>query len=285
MRTVRLVREVTQQGNNGPANGMYAIQHFLRENQPEWFEIGGEPQPGEVIWWWSWMDRERIQAWDQQGQQWIQGPNLLFHWYKRPCPPELPAEDVICRSPNCLLHFTESQWYADLINRHRTNTAPLVLWHYPIYPLPDGPLHPDIDVLIYAKSGWNPNMIESLEKAWPRTKTLYYGQFERRELQDAARRARACIYLSDNDRGPLALAEILLCGCQAIGIPMGAPWIVHGVNGASVSHLDATEITMATDAVLCNSVKNSDVRDWAKHFFDGTTTAKWIYQSIQQAVQ
>jgi hypothetical protein len=81
------------------------------------------------------------------------------------------------------------------------------------------------------------------------------------------------------------LAEILLCGCQAIGIPMGAPWIVHGVNGASVSHLDATEITMATDAVLCNSVKNSDVRDWAKHFFDGTTTAKWIYQSIQQAVQ
>ena len=54
-----------------------------------------------------------------------------------------------------------------------------------------------------------------------------------------ARRSRCCLYFSDDDRGPLALAEILLAGCPAVGVPRGAPFVEPGRTGVLLERLDS----------------------------------------------
>ncbi len=107
----------------------------------------------------------------------------------------------------------------------------------PARQLPDGPLPDKYDLLIYAKNGHRPGLVEHLEEIYPRHITFHYGRYRREELYDAARRSRACAYLADDDHGPLALAEIMLAGCPAVGVRTGAAFILPGRTGHLVDKL------------------------------------------------
>jgi hypothetical protein len=235
MPVVRLIREVTRPGGSGPSNGQFALQKALYVRSPGWLKLGGTLRGGEIPWFWCWEDREAAAAHAAAGQPLILGPNVLFGHSRRPC--AVPAERELCHAASCGLIFTESRWYRDLIEEHRgpNNRARIVLWPYPIDPRPGGPLSAQYDLLIYAKSGYTADLIAGLRTAYRRSVTIPYGAYGRAELCALARRCRACAYLSDDDRGPLALAEILLCGCPAIGIPRGAPFIRHGHTGIVLS--------------------------------------------------
>ncbi|MGQ9592018.1 MAG: glycosyltransferase [Planctomycetota bacterium] len=154
--------------------------------------------------------------------------------------------------------FTESAWYRELILRHRgaQNRAPLVLWPYPIDPPPPGPADPARwDLCIYVKNGSFPGLVEQMQARYRQTRVVRYGQYQRRELWEIARHARCCLYLADDDRGPLALAEILLCGCPTVGLPTGAPFVQPGRTGLLLRHAD---VRACVDAV-------EDCLEWDRH--------------------
>ena len=154
-------------------------------------------------------------------QPFVAGPNILFAQSRDPC--RLEAEREICRAASCRMLFTESEWYrrADRRASRTGQPRPIVVWPYPIDPHPGGPLTAAHDLLIYEKSGVSRETVERLQAAWPRHVRIRYGRYRREELAATARRSRVCAYLSDDDRGPLALAEILLAGCAAVGMPRG----------------------------------------------------------------
>ncbi len=231
MPLIRLIRRVTQPDGSGPGNGQYALQKALRARSPDWLKIGGVLRDGEIPWIWCWEDIEVAAMCAAVGRAFVVGPNVLFADSRRPC--RLPAEREVCRAASCRLMFTESAWYRELIEAYRggENRAPIVLWPYPIDPQPGGPLPAEYDLLIYAKSGYRRGLIPRITQHFARVRQLTYGRFRREELFAAARRSRCCLYLSDDDRGPLALAEILLSGCPTIGLPNGAPFIRPGHTG------------------------------------------------------
>lgn len=278
MPTIRLVRPVNRPSGRGPGNGQYALQKLLRANKPTWLEIGGELQPGDIPWIWSWQDRAIALACHDTGRPFILGPNVLFDDSRRPCHNQ--EEQTLVSSPWCLLYFTESAWYADLIRTHVVgqNAAPIVVWRYPIDPIPQGPLPVRWDVLIYAKSGYTLETIRHLGSCFSRSTVIEYGSYKRERLLDEARRSAACIYLSDDDRGPLALAEILLTGCPAVGVPHGAPWIVNGVNGFLVDDLDGEAVTQKI--VDCAAFDRQAVREYAIRRFDGTDALATIIRAL-----
>ncbi len=135
--------------------------------------------------------------------------------------------------------FCHSPWYRDLIAQHRgsANQSPIVLWPYPIDPWPGEPLPDEYDLLIYAKNGDHPQLLEHLAEFFPRHVQIHYGRYQREQLFEAARRSRACAYLADDDHGPLALQEILLAGCPTVGVRTGAAFVEHGVTGYFVDRL------------------------------------------------
>ena len=93
--------------------------------------------------------------------------------------------------------------------------------------------------MIYEKSGVDREIVERLKRSWSRHARVGYGRYRREQLFALARRSRCCIYLSDDDRGPLALAEILLAGCPAVGISRGAPFVEPGRSGVLLDRLTA----------------------------------------------
>ena len=238
MQTIRLIRQVTRPGRCGPFNGQYALQKALRARAPGWLKIGAAPGDGEIPWFWCWEDRADAAMCAVAGRPFVVGPNILFEDSRRPC--KAPAETEICRAASCRLMFTESQWYGELIERHRgqANRAPIVLWPYPIDPAPGGPLPAEHDLLIYAKGNHHRGLVARLTRRFRRVRLLVYRHFSRAELYAVARRSRCCLYLSDDDRGPLALAEILLCGCPSIGVRTGAPFVQHGCTGVMLDRFD-----------------------------------------------
>ena len=175
-------------------------------------------RPGEIPWFWCWEDREAAALCASAGTPFVAGPNILFATAAHPC--RIEAEREICNAASCRLLFTESAWYGELIERHRgpANRAPIVLWPYPIDPRPGGPLPPQYDLLVYEKSG--------IDAAAGRRACSGPGRGTSGSATAAIAassswrwpaRSRCCLYLSDDDRGPLALAEILLAGCPAVG--------------------------------------------------------------------
>lgn len=282
---IRLIREVTNPGRSGPPAGMYALQRALRAVAPEWFHIGGALEQDEIPWYWSWLERDEIVARDKAGLPYVQGPCVLFHWVNQPR--AIPAEAVICNSTSCLLSFTESDWYQRLIlqNYGPLCQTPIVLWPFPIDPVPAGPVAPEYDLLIYAKSGVNEVLVDRLARAYPRSAVLRYGTFDRPTLANLAQRSLCCAYLSNSDRGPLALAEIMLSGCPAIGTHTGAPWIIPGTNGTYVERLAEDACVDAVDDVLRRGYDRQCVRDWALSKFDGEKTARFIIEILRSVVR
>jgi hypothetical protein len=121
--------------------------------------------------------------------------------------------------------------------------------------------------LIYSKNGHRPGLLEHLCEVFPRHVVLHYGQYKRAQLFEAARRSRACAYLADDDHGPLALQEILLAGCPAVGVRTGAPFIRDGATGVIVDRLppgakcvknDADEAAMAAFVEGIQRIQQTD---------------------------
>lgn len=284
---VRIYGEMNRPLGGGPSNGMYALQKALiakqRAGQADWLEIGGEPHDDELVWFWNWQNVDELLRRDSLGLPCVAGPNILFELSWRPC--RSKGEKEILDSPHCRLLFTESDWYARLIEAHRgpRSTAPLVLWPYPIDPQPDRPIFPaKYDLLIYAKSG--PGELHAeLARRFPRTILVHYGHYRREEFWFLARQSRACVYLSDDDRGPLALAEALLCGCPAIGIEKGAPWIETGKTGVRVDVLTLAAIEEAAVQILDDGWDRHRVRCLALRQFDPDRIAGIVLAALDAA--
>lgn len=248
---VELIGPVDAPGGNGPTNGMYALQKALRRRINEgldWLSIKSLPaSKGALPWFWHWDDRRYAMWWDAKGQPFVQGPNMLFTFSGSP---RIDVEEcALLDAANCRAMFCHIEWYRDLIAKHRgpANQSPIVLWPYPIDPWPGEPLPDEYDLLIYAKNGDRPQLLEHLAEIFPRHIQIHYGQYRREQLYDAARRSRACAYLADDDHGPLALQEILLAGCPTVGVRTGAAFVSHGVNGFLVERLPPGQQCVVSD--------------------------------------
>jgi len=285
VQTVRLIREVgaIHCGHRGPYRGQAALQKALRERKLPWLKIGGRLRPGELPWLWSWEDKPLTIKAVVEGTPFVTGPNQLFENSRRPC--RAFGERRICQAASCRLIFTESQWYARLIRQQLgpKNRAPIVVWPYPIDPLPGGPLPAECDLMIYAKGGFEDSTVEALTAAFPGARLVRYGRYRRGRMIELARRSRACAYLSDDDRGPLALAEIMLAGCPAAGVPRGAPWIADGRTGFRVSDLGAGQLIEAI--ARCHSLDRAEVRHEALARFDAEKTVDTILAGLQLAAE
>ena len=279
---VRLIREIDAPGRSGPINGMFALQQALRAAQPAWLNIGGRPRGNELPWYWHWDDGPEAARRALAGQPLVCGPNILFGSSRRPFATR--AEVAICRAASCRLLFTESAWYGRLIEQHRgpDNRAPIVLWPYPIVPVPGGPLEPpEYDLLIYAKNGRFPGLVDELFQRWPRRRVIRYGRYRRRRMWEIARRSRACLYLADDDRGPLALAEILLSGCPTIGLPTGAPFVRHSHTGIMLDRLTTEECAQAIQR--CHALDRRHVAKLAAEQFDSGKIVQAIIGALDRA--
>jgi hypothetical protein len=278
MPIIRLIREVRESGGSGPWNGQYALQKALRRHAPDWLRIGGALGAEEIPWFWCWLDGDAAVMCAQTGQPFVVGPNILFANSRRPC--ATAAERAICAAASCRLLFTESPWYADLIAAHRgpANRAPIALWPYPIDPLPGEPLPAEFDLLVYQKGSGHPELIAQLLRRFSKSRLIVYGRYRREELVEAARRSRCCVYLSEDDRGPLALAEILLAGCPAVGVPTGAPFIQPRSTGVVVERLLPQS---CIEAVLqCHALDRRAVAALAARQFDAQRIVTTIVESL-----
>jgi len=249
-RHFRLIREVSEPTGRGPGNGQYALQKALRNRGADWLSIGGRLKNDEIPWFWCWLDRDQAADCAKKNSSFVIGPNMLFENSRFAC--RLTGERAIMNAATCRLIFTESDWYRRLIEQCRgpMNDAPIVTWPYPIDPKPGAPLQPTNDLLIFAKSGYRHSLIVRLQRAYSRSTVIEYGRFRRERLFEVARRSRACVYLSNDDRGPLALAEILLAGCPTIGIATGSPFVIHGRTGFILEQLNYAECVNAIEDAM-----------------------------------
>ena len=238
---VELIGPVDAPGGDGPSNGMYALQKELRKRIDaglDWLSIKSLPASRDAIpWFWNWADRRYAAWWDSQGLPFVQGPNMLFVNSRTP---RIDAEEcALLDASNCRAMFCHTEWYADLIRKHRgsANQSEIILWPYPIDPWSGEPLPDAYDLLIYAKNGHRPQLLEHLAEVFPRHIQIHYGRYQREQLFEAARRSRACAYLADDDHGPLALQEILLAGCPTVGVRTGASLVQPDATGLWVDRL------------------------------------------------
>ncbi len=282
MTRVRLVRSVNQPTGRGPGNGQYALQKALRARGLPWLEIGGRPGPDETAWFWCWADRPAAAAWARRGRPFVAGPNVLFDNSRTPG--AAPGERDVLEAASCRLLFTESDWYRRLIDRHRGpgNRAPIAVWPYPIDPKPGGPIRAtEHHLLIYLKRRRFAGLAVRLQRRFARSRVVRYGHYRRRRLWELARRSRCCAYLSDDDRGPLALAEILLCGCPAIGLPTGAPFIQQGCTGLFLDRLTAADCIEAV--ARCLQFDRQEVAAAAAAQFDTDRILDVVIEGLQHA--
>lgn len=192
--------------------------------------------------------------------------------------------------------FCHSEWYRDLITKHRgpANQSPIVLLPYPIDPWPGEPLPDEYDLLIYAKNGHRPQLLEHLAELFPRHIQIHYGRYRREELFEAARRSRACAYLADDDHGPLALQEILLAGCPTVGVRTGASFVRNGVTGFVVDRLppgrqcvenDADQLALAVyvDAIArAQALDRQSIRAAAEQEFSQDAIVEEMITALEQ---
>ncbi len=278
---VRLIRSVNAPTGRGPGNGMFALQRALRAVQPDWLHIGGALRRDEMPWFWCWQDRTAACACAAAGVPFVMGPNMLFA--DCTAPGRIAGERELCNAGSCRLQFTESAWYRELIlvQSGPAMRAPVVLWPYPIDPLPDEPQPATNSLLIYEKTKLDRATLCRLLRRWPASVLVRYGKFEREEMIDLARRSKACLYVSHDDRGPLALAEILLSGCPAVGVPRGAPWIEAGRMGFCISEFDSPVLLDAIEKAM--QLDRGAVRAAACERFDVNAIVQTILAALDAA--
>ncbi len=262
---------------------MYALQRALAAERVDWLKIGGTLQRDEIAWIWCWEDRPLAIRCEIERRPFILGPCVFFG--RAEAPGASHGETFLLNAAHCRLLFTESKWYADLIdsNRGERLTAPIDLWPFCIDPTPDGPLPVEHELLIYAKSGClepqggEASVVDQLRDAYPQAAVIRYGSYRRDRMIDTARRSAVCAYLSTSDRGPLALAEILLCGCPAVGVPTGAPWL-NGLNGYQVVDFSMESLIPAIEQA--RTLDRHYVRDLALLTFSPASVAERVMASL-----
>jgi hypothetical protein len=235
-RPVELVGLQNRGGRDGPSQGMYALQKALIARNLPWLSVRRcPPRPGALAWFWNYQDRDALVRWDRAGHPSVVGPNAVFMYSGSPGGHDLERRVLGCEHVRGWV--CHSAWYADLLRKHVRPPANVYPIPYPIADWPDEPAEAEYDLLIYAKNGWRPGLLEHLAEAYPRHVQVHYGGYRREQLFDAARRSRACAYLADDDHGPLALEEILLAGCPTVGVRTGASLIDDGITGVWVPRL------------------------------------------------
>jgi len=284
---VVMVRPQPQPAPRGPERGQFTLQAALRKNAPPWFSIGQyDPTDRRPLYWfWSFLDARAAIEEDRARRPYVLGPNVFFadcHHIGRD-----HHERRLLAYRSCVLHFTESQWYADLIReaygQHGRQAPPIALWPYPVEDIP-GPIEPaTIDLLIYAKTGHTAEAIGHLQKRWPNCAVFRYGRFDRADLIDTARRARACAYFSRDDRGPIALAEILAAGCPAVGTRRGAPWLSGGRFGITAADLSGPSMAAALDDLFGIHPSRQACARFAGQHFDPDRVADVIFLHLDKA--
>jgi len=286
---IKLGPEQCDIGNNrGPAVGMFALQQALRKDMPDWFSIGDEMTlDGTIPWLWNYEYWPLAVHCHHIGHPFIVGPNMLFADSHKTR--QYAYERTICDSPHCRLIVTESNWYADLIARNlgHDSKAKIAVVPYPVtLPHKHRSFTPvTFDALIYVKSGVTDRMVTELELSFPRHITFRYGHYDRDQLIYAARCSKCCMYLSDDDRGPLAAAEILLTGCPVVGVERGCPWIkAIPVVGFLIEELDCVPLIVqaARSHLRCD---RQEVRQISKAFFDPEKAAKAIFAALDEVRQ
>jgi hypothetical protein len=175
--------------------------------------------------------------------------------------------------------------------------GPIILRPCPIDPWPGEPLPDAYDLLIYAKNGHRPQLLEHLAEVFPRHIQIHYGRYQRDELFDAARRSRACAYLADDAHGPLALQEILLAGCPTVGVRTGASFVRTGETVVVVDRLPPGRPCAESDddvralAVFMEAIEQAQaldrhvVRDRAAEEFDTDRIVDSVVQLLVAAMR
>ena len=283
IKRIRLIREVNRPSGRGPGNGQFALQRALAARRFEGLILGGRLEDDEIPWFWCWLDREEAVRRAVAARPFIVGPNVLFQNSR--FPGRAPGERAICRAASCRLMFTESAWYRALIDRQRgpENRAPIVVWPYPIEPRPGPPLPARFDLLLYLKSGYRRSLVARLRKHYRRTALVHYGRYRREELAALAQGSRAGVYLSDDDRGPLALAEMLLAGCPAVGIPRGAPFIEPGKTGFLIDRFDPDSVLEAVKR--CHTLDRRRVAAAAAERFDTGRIVETVVSGLRGCLE
>jgi glycosyltransferase involved in cell wall biosynthesis len=135
-------------------------------------------------------------------------------------------------------------------------------------------------------------LLEHMAELFPRHIQIHYGQYQREELFEAARRSRACAYLADDDHGPLALQEILLAGCPAVGVRTGASFVRTGETGVVVDRLPPGQQCVETDdderalGVFLDAIEQAqamgrvDVRRRAAEEFESKRIAERVVRAL-----
>lgn len=278
MPAIRLVRTVDAPGNRGPSRGMFALQAALHAAPVPWLHIGGFLRPGEIPWVWSWQDIKLACEFSRYGWPYIIGPNVLFSNSK--APGWARGEREILDSEQCVLQFTESPWYAALIAKHcNHNQAPIVLWPYPISPSPDGPMPAELDVLLYLKDLSLGREALRLQQQYPKSAVVVYGKYARDDLISLARKSRCCVYLSRDDRGPLAAAEIAIAGCPLVGIDVGCPWCLEPGFGVALREFVFSDTVAACEVAI--GMDREAVRSVALAKFNPATIAQSVIAALR----
>jgi len=276
MRTVRLLRAVNEPTGRGPGNGQFSLQRYLRNENWPWLKIGGLIQPGEIPWVWSWQDSGIAAMFAELGFPFVIGPNVFFADSSRPG--QGRWEKQLLDAASCVCVMSESTWYATLIQKHcNHNEAPIVLFRYPIEPEPEGPLPAEYNVLIYMKDMTLGHEVIRMQRRWPNSNLVVYGRYRRETMIDLARKSRATCYLSSDDRGPLAAAEIALAGCPQVGVPCGDPWTDNQALGVQIPHWG--EWSQGIEQAM--TYDRNAVRTAALEYFSPATTVETIRQALE----
>lgn len=281
-RMVQLIRPILAPGRDDFSIGMHTLQKSLRQRIKgglDWLEIKDLPaERGALAWFWHYTDRSYANWWNDQGQPFVQGPNMLF--LNSDNPRIDLDENRLLDASNCKGMICLSTWYSDLINQHKgpSNTSTVFNCPYPIDVDPGGPTDIKYDLLIFSKNVHRPQLLEYLAEQFPRC-ILFHNGFQRGALLQAARSSRACVYLAENDHGSMILSEILLTGCPVVGVRNGAAFVDEGTTGLIVeqfppgpkcfqSDRDSASLTQLRNAIrAAEEMSHERVRDAAMSTF------------------
>jgi len=290
---VNLIGNLKSPFNAGPGIGMFALQKLLKDRIKkglDWLQITDQPISKAVLPWFWWLgDRQKIVRWADETGPFVVGPNVFFINSRRPRIDKL--ESSILDAATCRMIFCHSEWYKNLViaNRGPLNNAEIVLWPYPVDPWPDGPKDPTYDLLVYVKNYVPEGLTELLVKLFPKSVIIRYGSYKREELFHVAARSRACAYLSQDESGGIATAEILLSGCPIVGVTRGAPFITDGVTGIFVPAIPQAKSSLPEFKIYVDALRaamefdRSVVREYAEAQFDNNKILETVVNALDRA--
>jgi hypothetical protein len=285
MKRIRLMRPEPHLNSRGPGNGIDGLRTALIEHGlPNWLALGGKLERDDIPWFWCWLDKQQALQCELSGRPYILGPCVFFGNPDNPGNSEF--EPQLLHSHHCQMMFTDSAWYAEWLLQFvgPDNQAPIVVWPFPISPLPKGPADERPHLLIYEKSGVNPALTGMLRSWFVPNITIVYGAHDRAGLAAAAQKSWACAYMSKIDRGPLALEEIMLSGCPAVGTAHGAPWVEDGITGYTVAN-NAGPSDWAVVLRKCRELSAFRVRLRALERFSAQAVVPQVLKVLEQVAR